>query len=136
MPVGDYGLPEQTVIAIDGDWIRLAKNPFPTPVWINWKATLGSEPEFTSLFDETLIASGLVASDIATGAPRTFTVDDHLRLLERIGDEVTLRFEETGDKCGEDRPKIPFPAQFRTSVAALLDTDGRLIAKSAYPGGC
>lgn len=152
--VGGYGDYRHTVLDRRGDWLLLPADPFPTPVWLNWRGTFHSPPEVTSIFGEVYSMRAIEAEAAGVAGPLSWE-SPGVVYLRREGARLRFRVEGRDDRpCAELSPDdlagdAPAPENagpdargadadgtFSIDVADVLDGRGHLQLQIKYFGGC
>jgi hypothetical protein len=115
--MGEY----QTVLARQGDWVLLPKNPFPREVWMNLRGPNGEakHPNLKSLKD---LGDFRIKIGDQFETVKTISVSNgKANLIERLS--ACICPEE--DDEGKTKPP-PVPRKFEIPFKEMLDNDGHL----------
>jgi len=138
-----YGGYFHTVLEQRGDWVGLPAEPFPVPVWIDWRATFESAPEVESIFEGIYMMTDVEAEPLGLGGPRTWD-EPGVVFLRSARDRVWFRLETPSDmQClpsdDADGPSEPGPdadAEHSLPIDDILDERGHLRLRVKYERGC
>lgn len=143
MPVDGYGGYYHTAMDHRGDWVRLPADPFPTPVWIDWRATFHSPPELESIFGDVYVPRSVESELIGLDGPPTWDAPGVV-YVRREGDRIWFRLERPDDSpCPvssppQDRtqPGADAEREFSLGIDEIFDDRRHLLARVKYARGC
>jgi hypothetical protein len=143
MQVEGYGGYYHTILERRGDWLRLPADPFPAPVWIDWRATFESPPEVEPIFDGVYQMTDVEAEVAGLDTPRSWD-EPGIVFLRSDGDRVWFRLEGPDDgPCPELRqpedpagPVVDPTMEFSLGIESIVDERGHLRIGEKYGRGC
>jgi len=138
-----YGGYYHTVLEQRGDWLALPADPFPVPVWIDWRATFESAAEVESIFEGIHMMTDVEAELLGLDGPRTWDEPGAV-FLRSERDRVWFRLETPSDmQClgpddadGPSDPGLDAAAEHSLPIGDILDERGHLRLRVKYERGC
>lgn len=141
--VDGYGEYRHTVLDRRGEWLLLPADPFPTPVWLNWRATFHSAPEVEPIFGEVYSMRPVEAEAAGVVDPLSWE-SSGIVYLRREGERLRFRLERPHDRpCAELAPDDPVSdtsaapdGELSIGIDEVLDDRGHLELQVKYARGC
>jgi hypothetical protein len=138
-----YGGYYHSALEHRGDWVRLPADPFPTPVWIDWRATFHSPPELESIFSGIYVPGSVEAELIGLDGPPAWDAPGVV-YVRREGDRIWFRLERPDDTpCpvssppqDQIRPGVDAEREFSLGIDELFDDRRHLLPRVKYGRGC
>jgi hypothetical protein len=138
-----YGGYYHTALEHRGDWVRLPAGPFPTPVWIDWRATFHSPPEVETIFGEVYMPGAVEAELAGLEVPTPWEAPGVIYVRAQ-GDRIWFRLEgpDDGPCPGASPPQDPIQPsvdaerEFSLGIEEIVDDRGHLLPRVKYARGC
>ena len=148
-----YGGYYHTVLEQRGDWLLLPADPFPTPIWIDWRSTFRSPPLIEPLFGDVYSMTEIEAEIAGLEPPTSWdspgivfvrSESGHSESGRTEAGRMWFRLEGPQDlSCSELRSENETDARLGTDgreypidTEQLVDDRGHLRLQVKYARGC
>jgi hypothetical protein len=140
----------QTALAANGNWVKLPKNPFPTPVW----ARFGKDSDFgeAKLVEIQKLAPVNLRTEAFTGPAKIESIKNGMALVTTVDPkppcECGSGANDDSDDSDSEPPKVPEPEglhpdhkefvqkKISIPISELFDANGAIRASTAQIEEC